>query len=81
MQRSQGKSGNGHWARLDSFLWTDPRDCGCDLCRQEIEIYAELSADGKSPELRFPRIAAHLVSCHDCREDLTGLVSALSEEF
>lgn len=78
MQNSQGPSGHGHWTRLDIFLWTDLDDLGCSTCREEIDVYAETALTGEDPALHLPAVAAHLVLCENCREDLAGLLSSLS---
>ena len=77
--RDGGDSGNGRWKRLDDFLRTDPRDPGCSTCRHDIDTYAELTVNRGAPASRFPGVTAHLESCADCRDDLKGLISALSD--
>ena len=69
-----------HWRRLDTFLRTDPRDPGCDAVRERLDVFAELSVQGRAPSLRFPGIGAHLASCGKCSEDLAGLVAHLVDE-
>lgn len=71
-------TGSGHWKRLDDLLRTDPDDAGCDACRLDIDAYADLVVIGGAPAARYPGVAAHLNSCADCREDLEGLIAALS---
>jgi hypothetical protein len=78
MGNGHGDSGHEHWARLDDFLRTSPADPGCAGCRLGIDAYAELTVDDGAPAALLPGVAAHLESCADCREDLEGLIAALS---
>lgn len=80
MRNSQGPFAHGQWTRLDIFLWTDLDDLHCNVCRDGIDIYAEIIMNGADPALHLPAIAAHLLLCENCREDLAGLVSTLSDE-
>jgi hypothetical protein len=65
---------------LARFLETDPRDVGCDEAMQVLHVYAELVAlDPGVAADRFPGIAVHLAACGPCHEDLTGLLSAVSD--
>lgn len=69
-----------HWARLDAFLRTDPRDAGCDVTMEMLDVYAELLAAGHDPSERFPGIRAHLLACGPCAQDLEGLLSVLTDQ-
>ncbi len=69
-----------HWTRLDTYLRTSSSDPGCDVCRLNLDSYAELTTDGSGAAELLPRVAAHLESCPDCREDLRGLVDAISHQ-
>lgn len=62
------------WSGLDRLLDLDPRDAGCGHAMQVLHVYAELVAEGGHPEARYPGVAAHLVACGPCAEDLTGLL-------
>jgi hypothetical protein len=65
--------------RLARFLRTDPRDVGCDEAMAVLLVYADLVAhDAGAATERYPGVAAHLAACGPCREDLTGLLAALS---
>jgi hypothetical protein len=66
-----------HWERLEAFLRTDPRDVGCDLTMDLLDVYAELLAGGDDPTRRFPGLQAHLRACGPCGEALHGLLEAL----
>ena len=66
-----------HWARLDAFLQTDPRDAGCDATMDALDVYAELLAAGHDPAERFPGVHVHLLACDPCGQDLEGLMAAL----
>lgn len=70
----------GHWARLEAFLHTDPRDVGCDVTMDLLDVYAELLAAGHDPGERFPGLHAHLLACDACEEDLEGLLAALRDD-
>ena len=67
-----------HWGRLDAFLQTDPRDAGCDITMEMLDVYAELIASGEDPAERFPGIHAHFLACGPCAEDLEGLLQAIA---
>jgi hypothetical protein len=44
-----------------------------------LHVYADLVAhDAGAATERYPGVAAHLAACGPCREDLTGLLAALS---
>ncbi|KAB8194230.1 hypothetical protein FH608_018855 [Nonomuraea phyllanthi] len=77
-QNEPGDQRGDHWARLDAFLRTDPRDAGCDEAMEMLDVYAELLAAGNDPSKRFPDVRAHLLACGPCAQDLEGLVSALT---
>jgi hypothetical protein len=67
--------------RLARFLDTDPRDVGCDEAMELLHVYADLVAD--DPEAaaeRLPGVAVHLAACGPCRDDLVGLLAAVSDE-
>lgn len=78
MLNSPSNSGRELWKRLDALLWTDPEDPGCSICRLDIDVYAEISVKGGDPAARLPGVAAHLGSCAECRDDLEGLIAALT---
>lgn len=68
--------------RLARFLRTDPRDVGCDEAMAVLHVYAELVArDAEAAAEGYPGVAAHLAACGPCREDLTGLLAAMSDEL
>ena len=68
-------------ARLDAFLRTDPREVGCDQAVEVLHVYAELvSRDPEAAGEHFAGVAVHLASCGPCREDLLGLLAAISSE-
>jgi hypothetical protein len=65
--------------RLIRFLTTDPRDVGCEEAMAILHVYAEVAAqDPVAAAERYPGVAAHLAACGPCREDLTGLLAAVS---
>jgi hypothetical protein len=65
------------WSRLERFLQTDPRDAGCAETFEVLDVYTELTLGDAHPELRFPGVAAHLLGCRPCAEDLEGLLIAV----
>jgi hypothetical protein len=69
-----------HWARLDAFLRTDPRDAGCDATMEMLDVYAELLAAGNDPSDQFPGLHAHFLACGPCAQDLEGLLTALTRK-
>jgi hypothetical protein len=68
--------------RLARFLETDPRDVGCDDAMAVLHVYVELVTQGGEDAAaeRFPGVAAHLAACGPCREDLVGLLAAVSDD-
>ncbi|MGC4111488.1 MAG: hypothetical protein QM747_13915 [Nocardioides sp.] len=67
--------------RLDRFLRTDPSDVGCDEALEVVHVYAELVArDPAGAAEQLPGVAVHLAACGPCREDLTGLLAAMTAE-
>jgi hypothetical protein len=77
-QNASGDQRSDHWARLDAFLQTDPRDAGCDEAMEMLDVYAELLAAGNDPSERFPGVHAHFLACGPCAQGLEGLLSALT---
>ena len=71
-----GQSGD-HWGRLHTFLHTDPRDAGCDVAMDMLDVYAELVAAGEDANDRFPGLYAHFLACEACAEDMEGLLAAI----
>lgn len=72
------------WQALDRFLRTDPRDVGCEQALAVLDIYAELILQAElsgdtadAAQRRFPGVAAHLLDCGPCGEDLQGLLAAV----
>ena len=65
--------------RLDRFLRTDPRDVGCDEAMAVLHIYVDLIVTDGDPAQRYPGVAAHLLACGQCAEDLAGLLTAVTD--
>ena len=63
---------------LERFLRTDPRDPGCAETMRLMHVYADALLAGERPELRRPGLAAHLLACSPCADELEGLLAALS---
>lgn len=72
---------------FEQFLHTDPADVGCEQALQILHVYAELvladidAAEAESTPAgtaarRYPGVAAHLLACGPCAEDLRGLLIA-----
>ena len=68
------------YGALERFLWTDPRDAGCDEAMAMLHVYADLVAAGVDAEARYPGIAVHLAACGPCDEDFAGLLAAVVGE-
>ena len=64
--------------RLERFLWTDPRDVGCDEVMAILHLYVDLVAAGEDAAGRYPGVSAHLAACGPCGEDFNGLLLAVS---
>jgi hypothetical protein len=67
------------YSALDRFLRTDPRDVGCEQALAVLHIYVDLILDDPSASaasLRYPGVAAHLLACGPCDDDLHGLLTA-----
>ena len=56
---------------------TSPREIGCGECFDQLERFAELKLNGKSPEEAMPLVRDHLTRCPDCREEYEALLEAL----
>jgi hypothetical protein len=65
-------------ARLDRFLRTDPRDVGCDVTVEMLDVYAESAAAGRDAGERFPGVHAHVLACGPCAQGLEGLLALLT---
>ena len=63
---------------LDRFLFTDPKDVGCEQAMEFLHVYVELVAADAAAEERYPGIAAHLKACGPCSEDFSGLLAAIT---
>ena len=63
---------------LDRFLFTDPKDVGCEQAMELLHVYVELVAADAAAEERYPGIAAHLKACGPCSEDFSGLLAAIT---
>jgi hypothetical protein len=63
--------------QLERFLRTDPRDAGCDATMRLLHVYVDALLAGDHPELRHPGLAAHLLGCSPCADELDGLVAAV----
>jgi hypothetical protein len=67
------------WGQFDRFLQTDPRDVGCEEALRILHVYVELLLGDpleREAERRYPGVAAHLLACGPCHEDLKGLLNA-----
>ncbi len=62
---------------LQAMLTVQPDDGGCNEVWDAMEVYAEIVAAGADPSREYPRVAAHLVDCDPCAEDLAGVVAAV----
>ena len=63
---------------LDDLLRTEPNDLGCDASAALFDQFADATVFGMSPERLFPEVAAHVRACAACREDVAGLIEAVS---
>jgi hypothetical protein len=63
------------WSAFERFVRTDPSDAGCGRAMEVMDVYAELAvADRPAAELRYPGVAAHLLVCDPCTQDLEGVM-------
>jgi hypothetical protein len=70
------------WPELERFLQTDPRDAGCGKAMELLHIYAEIAvAEPRVAEQRYPDLAAHLLACGPCAEDLEGLLATIRTDL
>jgi hypothetical protein len=69
------------WSALERFLDTDPRDAGCAEAMEMLHVYAELVASDVEAARLYPQVAAHLLACGPCAEDLAGLLAAIRENL
>ena len=60
------------WPELDGFLHTDPRDVGCEQAMEILHAYACLVLGDASGDAshRHPGVAAHLLACGPCADDV-----------
>jgi hypothetical protein len=63
---------------LERFLRTDPCDAGCDEAMAVLHIYVDLVAASENAAGRYPGVAAHLLACGPCGEDVAGLLLAVT---
>jgi hypothetical protein len=63
---------------VSDLLRTEPGDPGCGAMSKLLELVAEATAAGQIPDESFPQAAAHLRGCAACREELAGLVDAMT---
>ena len=66
--------------RLERFLRTEPDDPGCDETRRLLHVYVEEMLRGSRPDLQHPGIAAHLLDCSPCADELEGLLAAVGAD-
>jgi hypothetical protein len=71
---------NGRSA-LERFLDTDPQDAGCDQAIKMLHVYAELVTNDADAARLYPQVAAHLLACGPCAEDLAGLLAAIRQNL
>lgn len=65
---------------LDRFLHADPEDVGCGQAMELLHLYAELAAtNAEAAAERYRGVAAHLRACGPCKEDLEGLLAAITK--
>ena len=62
---------------LNSLAITQDDEADCSDCHKELDVYAEMLREGKSPDEVMPMIKHHLELCKCCREELEGLLAAL----
>jgi hypothetical protein len=66
------------WSAFERFVRTDPSDAGCGPAIEVMDVYAELAvADRRAAEQRYPGVAAHLLVCGPCTQDLEGLITLI----
>jgi hypothetical protein len=70
------------WPELDGFLHTDPRDVGCEQAMEILHAYAGLVLGDASGDAshRHPGVAAHLLACGPCADDVQGLLIAAGSD-
>jgi len=56
---------------------THPNEIGCDDCFDQLDTFAQMKLEGKSPEEAMPLVEDHLKRCGDCREEYEALLEAL----
>lgn len=64
------------WPALDRFLNPSPHDVGCAETMELLHVYVDLRLADLEPERRYPGVAAHLLVCGPCSQDLDGLLVA-----
>jgi len=54
-----------------------PDEIGCDDCFDQLDTFAQMKLEGKSPEEAMPLVEDHLKHCQDCREEYEALLEAM----
>lgn len=60
---------------------TEDRELACEEVFEVIDHYAELVANGDSPEKVMPLVQHHLLLCGHCREEFEMLLDMLNIEI
>jgi len=52
-------------------------EIGCDDCFDQLDTFAQMKLEGKTPEEAMPLVEDHLKRCQDCREEYEALLEAM----
>jgi hypothetical protein len=56
---------------------TRPDEINCDECFEQLDVFVEITLDGKSAAEAMPLVQDHLLRCGDCREEFEALLAAI----
>jgi predicted anti-sigma-YlaC factor YlaD len=53
------------------------QEIGCEDCYDQLNQFAEMELENKSPEKALPRVKEHLERCGNCRQEYEALLEAI----
>jgi predicted anti-sigma-YlaC factor YlaD len=66
-------------ALIARLLGPDGPEITCERCFEELDVYVELTAAGKTGQI-VPDMRAHLDGCPACREEYESLLALLADD-
>lgn len=56
---------------------TRPDEIGCEACFEQLDVFVEITLQGRDAAQLLPLVYHHLSFCRDCREEFDALLAAL----